>query len=184
MFENDVLQPVVVIHGGRMIVDEALARMREAATLWSVGRVGGDELIYAACGLLVAGFDGCSLAMLAGVHVRRADEEIVELLEPALDEVGLRYYPRGSRAGQEAAVRLFASRVLAGTLAPRELTGWAHSVIGHDGLEVAERFVELDDVYDMLEYAAMTEQEVDGEVVDEARRIIGESEPHSACDGG
>ena len=46
-------------------------------------------------------------------------------------------------------------------LAPRELTAWAHSVIGHDGLEAAERFVELDDAYDMLEYTAMTAQDVD-----------------------
>jgi len=153
--------------------DGALTRMHDASALWSVGRVTAAELIRTACELLVAGFDGPNLAMLAGVHVRRADEEIGELLEPALDDVGLPHYPRGSRAGQEAAVRILASRVLAGTLAPRDLAAWAHSAVGHDGIDLAERLVELDDSYDMLEYLGTTEQELHDEVVAQARRIVG-----------
>ena len=47
----------------------------------------------------------------------------------------------------------------------------AHSVIGHDNLALAERLVELDDVYDTLEYTDLTEQEVNDDVLAEARRI-------------
>lgn len=80
-----------VIHDGR-VDDEALTGMQEAAALWSVGQVTAAELVDAACELLVAGFDGLNLAVLAGVHVRCADEEVPELLE----DVGLQYYQRGS----------------------------------------------------------------------------------------
>jgi hypothetical protein len=87
--------------------------------------------------------------------------------------VGLRYYTHGGDAGLEAAVRVMASRVLAGTLLPMDLAVWAHAAIGHDKLPLAEHLVELDDVYDAVEYADMTEQDVNEEVLAEARRIIG-----------
>lgn len=170
-----VLLTETVIEDGH-VNDEALTRMQEAAALWSVGQVTAAVLVDAACDLLVAGFDGFSLAMLAGVHAHRADEEVPELLETSLADVRLRYYPRGSQAGLEAAVRVLASRVVAGTLPPMDLAVWAHAAIGHDGLPLAERLVELDDVYDAVEYTDMTEQEVNDEVLAEARRIIGTNE--------
>jgi len=43
-------------------------------------------------------------------------------------------------------------------------------------LPLAERLVELDDVYDALEYTDTTEQEVNDEVLAEARRIVGANE--------
>jgi hypothetical protein len=52
-------------------------------------------LVDAACHLLVAGLDGPNLAMLAGIHGRHADAEVPELLEAALVDVRLSYYPRG-----------------------------------------------------------------------------------------
>jgi hypothetical protein len=69
-----------------------------------------------------------------------------------------------------------ASRVVAGTFAPMDLAVWAHAAIGHDRLPLAERLVELDDVYDAVEYMDMTEQEVNDEVLAEALRIIGTDE--------
>ncbi|MEU4482481.1 hypothetical protein AB0F68_31125 [Micromonospora sp. NPDC023966] len=153
--------------------DEALARMQEAAVLWSVCQGMAAQLVDAACELLVAGLDGLNLAMLAGVHVRHADEEVPDMLEAALTEAGLSYYPPGSRAGQEAAVRVMASRAVAGLLPPLDLAAWAHSTIGHDTLALAERLVELDDVYDTLEYTDLTEKDVSDEILAEARRIVG-----------
>ncbi|MGC5054680.1 hypothetical protein ACLQ2S_24875 [Micromonospora sp. DT48] len=154
--------------------------MHEAAALWSVGQVTAAELVDAACDLLVAGFDGLNLATLAGVHTRHADEEVPELLEAALKDVGLSYHPRGSHAGQEAAITIMASRVLAGLLPPLDLAVWAHSTIGHYRLALAERLVELDDVYDTLEYTDMTEQDINDEILAEARRIVGRPEPTSS----
>jgi hypothetical protein len=152
--------------------DESLVRMQEAAALWSIGQNTAAELVNVACDLLVAGFDGGQLAVLAGVHLRHADEDVPHVLEAALQEVGLRYYPRNSLAGLEASVRILALRVLSGQIMPRELTAWAHATVGHDRLPLAERLVELDDVYDALEYTDMTEQNFKDEVHSEARRIV------------
>jgi hypothetical protein len=155
--------------------NEALATMRDAAALWSVGYIIAAEVVRIACDLLVAGQDGPALRMLAAVPFRHADDEVPDVLEAALTDLGLTYYERGSRAGQEAAVRTLAARVLAGTMSPRSLAVWAHSKFGHGRLDLAERLVELDDVYDTVEYTNMTEQEVDAEVTAEARRILQES---------
>ncbi|GGN98524.1 hypothetical protein GCM10010112_91540 [Actinoplanes lobatus] len=160
-----------VIHDGWMERDTALVRMQEAAALWSVGQVTAADLVSLACELLVTGFDGKNLAMLAGVHARNADEEVPDLLQAALEGLGLSYYPAGSNAGLEATVRILASRVLAGRMSPLDLATWAHSNIGHDRLPIAERLVDLDDMYDILDYIDMTEQDLDNEIRAEARRI-------------
>jgi len=161
----------------RMHPDEARDRMRHAAALWSVGDISAGELVKAACDLLVAGHDGPALRMLAAVQFRHADQEVPEVLEAALAHLGLPYYPRGSHAVQEAAVRTMATRVLAGTMTPRQLARWAHRKFGHGTLESAERFAERDNVYDCIEYTDMTEQDVDADVISEARRIV--AEPHA-----
>jgi hypothetical protein len=155
---------------------EALDNARDAAALWSVGYVPAAELVDAACDLLVTGHDGRTLAILAGVHSRHADQEVPDLLEAALHEIGLDYYPPGSRTGAEAAVKALARRVLAGRMEPSALTVWAHTTFGHDTLKLAERLVELDDVYDCLGVTDMTEQDVDAEVNAEARRIVGSTD--------
>ncbi len=66
-----------MIQDERVERDEVLTRMHEAATFWSVGHVTAAELIDVACDLLVAGFDGLNLAMLAGVLVRVAHRRVV-----------------------------------------------------------------------------------------------------------
>ena len=72
----------------------------------------------------------------------------------------------------QAALRAMAERALAGTVPPRELARWAHRAFGHGTLDLAERLVELDDIYDTLAYADLTEQGADAEVIDEARQIV------------
>jgi hypothetical protein len=47
----------------------------------------------------------------------------------------------------------------------------AHATIGHGELDLAEHLVELDDVYESLEVTDMTEQDVNDEIIAEARRI-------------
>ncbi|MFE2534923.1 hypothetical protein [Streptomyces sp. NPDC059371] len=51
-----------------------------------------------------------------------ADYDVHDLLPAALDELGLAFYPVGSEAGQEAAARTLARRMLAGELTPWEFT--------------------------------------------------------------
>jgi hypothetical protein len=157
--------------------DEALDRIRDAAALWAVGDVNASDLVQAACDLLVAGHDGPALRMLAAVPFRHADEEVPEVLEAALTDLDLPHYPPGTRAAQEAAIRAMATRVLADALTPRQLARWAHRKFGHDTLELTERLAELDDVYDCIELTDMTEQDVDADVMAEARRIL--HHPHA-----
>jgi hypothetical protein len=161
--------------GDHEVVDPTgvLTKMRDSAALWSVGYGTAAEVVEAACDLLVAGYDGPALRMLAAVSPRHADEDVPELLEAALRDVDLTHYEKDSRAGQEAAVRALATRVLVGSMSPMGLAVWAHGRFGHGTLGLAERLVELDDAYDSVGYTEMTEHDVNTEVVAEARRIVG-----------
>ncbi|MDO3704037.1 hypothetical protein Q3W71_20430 [Micromonospora sp. C28SCA-DRY-2] len=152
--------------------EDALAELANVAALWSVGYVRAAEVVRVACDVLVAGLEGDGLCMLAGVAYRNADDDVPQVLKAALGELGLDYHAPGSQEAKAAAVRVLAGRVMAGLMAPRDLAFWAHRTIGHDQLPLAERLVELDDVYDCIEYSDQTAAEVDADVVAEARRII------------
>ncbi|MDO3684559.1 hypothetical protein [Micromonospora sp. C28ISP2-4] len=154
-----------------MPVDDPLTRLQDATALWSIHRGTTAEVIEAACDCLVAGVDSPSLRILAGVSPSAGIQDLVRWLEPTLDELGLAYFPQGSRVGEDAAVRIMATRLLAGALIPRELARWAHSAIGHDGTPLAEELVLLDDDYDTLEYGEETETDIDARVLAEARRV-------------
>ncbi|QFU90114.1 hypothetical protein [Amycolatopsis sp. YIM 10] len=123
----------------------ALTSLRDTVGLWYVDQVGADALVRAACTLLVAGFDGPSLCMLAAVSVKNADNEVPEYLEAALHEVGLDFHERDTPAAREAGLRAMAAQTLSHAVTPRKLAGWAHRTFGHDTLEPAERPAELDD---------------------------------------
>jgi hypothetical protein len=92
------------------------------------------------------------------------------LLPEALEELGLTFYPVAGEAGQEAAARALARRMLTGELTPREFTCRIHQRHGHE-LALTERLAALDDEYDTLEYGDRTAAQVDAEVTAEARRL-------------
>jgi hypothetical protein len=96
---------------------------------------------------------------------------MLENLKQALTEVGLPYYEPNSTAGQEAALAVMAARVLSDDLDPRSLAAWSHRTFGHDRLPAAERLAELDDVYDTIEYTDLTVEDVNADVVAEAKRL-------------
>jgi hypothetical protein len=152
--------------------EAALFRMRESVGLWYVGQSSAADLVYAACDLLVAGLDGPSLRMFAAVSVHHADDDAPSLLEAALRDLGLPYHPKGSLAAHEAGLKVMASRVLSGALRPQDMTAWVHTTFGHDTLELAETFAELDDGYDSLGHIGHSREELDGLVRAEARRIL------------
>jgi hypothetical protein len=95
---------------------------------------------------------------------------VLGVLPAALAELGLDFYPRGSRDGQEAAAAALAAQAVAGSLTPRELAAAIHRHFGH-GLPLAERLAALDDEYDLGAYATMTPEQIDQEVIAEARRL-------------
>jgi hypothetical protein len=48
-------------------------------------------------------------------------------------------------------------------IAPRGFAAWAHRRFGHGELDLAERWLELDDAYDRLQYTDMAEYAVDAD---------------------
>jgi hypothetical protein len=154
---------------------DVLARTRHAAALWAVGDVPDAELVRLACDLLLAGYDGDGLVALAAASLRHAAEEVPGLLEAAMADVGVEFHPRHSTAGAEAAVRLMAARAAAGALPPADLAAWAHGHFCHGELVLAERLLELDDRYGMLEYVDGSAADLDAEVLAECARIAGEA---------
>jgi hypothetical protein len=150
----------------------ALAALRDAVALWYVDQQTAADIVFAACDLLVSGIDGTALRELAAIEIRCADTEVHAVLEAVLDELGLPNHPRESEAAQRAALAAMAARVLSSTIAPRDFTSWVHQQFGHDSLDLAEHLAHLDDVYDVNEVTGEPCEEVDVEVMTEARRIV------------
>lgn len=151
-------------------IESAARELQDRAVLWSVGEIRASDVVTGACDALVAGLDSPALRMLAACTRAEADFDLPDLLPPALDELGLIFYPMGSVAGQETAARSFVARMLAGELTPRELTSRIHLRFGHE-LPLAERLANLDDEYDLLEHNDRTPAQVDAEVLAEALRL-------------
>ncbi|MFE0358866.1 hypothetical protein ACFW2I_36105 [Streptomyces nigra] len=157
-------------HGRVMSTEAAALALQDYAALWSMGEIRATDVVTGACNALVAGLDSPALRMLAACTRAEADYDVPDLLPPALDELGLTFYPVGSLSGQEAAARALAARMLAGELTPRELAFRIHQRFGHE-LPLAERLANLDDEYDILEYGDRTPAQVDADVLAEALRL-------------
>ncbi|TYC06983.1 hypothetical protein FXF53_02210 [Micromonospora sp. WP24] len=87
----------------------------------------------------MADVDSPTLRIIAGISPTRGSEsdELRRWLGDALAELSLTYYREGSREGEEEALRIMARRLLAQTIAPRDLTSWAHRFITWDGTPLA-----------------------------------------------
>lgn len=157
--------------------ESAASDLQDHAALWSIGEIPASDVVNAACDALVAGLDSPGLRILAACTRAEADYDVHELLPEALNELGLIFYPIASDAGQEAAARALARRMLADELTAREFTFRIHQRYGHE-LPLTERLAELDDEYDTLEYGDRTATQVDAEVTAEARRLA--AHPHSS----
>ncbi|WP_420117486.1 hypothetical protein [Micromonospora sp.] len=166
-----------------MLGHDALTRLQEAAVLWSVGEATPADVIEAACDCLVADVDSPSLRILAGVSSAPSSdsEQLRRWLEDALGELSLTYYRKGSREGEDEAVRIMARRVLARTITPRYLTSWAYLCITTEGTPLAGELINLDNTYECVEagvhdgqeYPTAAAAKVDADVIAEARRLVG-----------
>ena len=152
---------------GPMPFDQVTGTLQDTAALWSIDAVSPQAVVRCACDALIAGLDSPSLRILAGLTRAEADYHVLDILPAALAELGLDFYPRGSCSGQEAAGR---AQAVSGSLTPRELAAAIHRHFGH-GLPLTERLAALDDEYDLGEYATMTHEQIDREVIAEARRL-------------
>jgi len=152
----------------------ALAAMRDVVVFWNVGERSVADIVYAACGLLVAGIYGPALRELAAVSVDEIEYELGDPLSAALDELGLSFPPRYSDAAECEALSAMAARALAGTITPAVLADWAHTTFSHYGAGRHLSF--LCDDYTLLDYNGNTTEDVDAEVMAEARRIVSHNE--------
>ena len=149
---------------------QATRMLQDTAALWSIDAVSPQAVVSCACDALIAGLDSPSLRILAGLTRAEAGHRVLDILPAALAELGLTFYPRDSGGGQEAAARALAAQAVAGSLTPRELAAAVHRHFGHR-LAVADRLAVLDDEYDLGAYATMTREQIDREVIAEARRL-------------
>ncbi|MFF8638895.1 hypothetical protein ACF052_32370 [Streptomyces pilosus] len=156
-------------HGQVMSIEAAALALKDRALLWSIGEIRATDVVTSACDALVAGLDSPALRTLAACTRAEAENDILRLLPPALNELGLEPFSPGI-AGQEAEAEALAAWMLAGELTPRELAFRIHRRFGHE-LPLAERLAELDDEYDMLEYGDRTAAQVDADVLAEALRL-------------
>ncbi|MFD6753305.1 hypothetical protein [Micromonospora gifhornensis] len=163
---------------------DALARLQDVATLWSMNPSTAADVIDTACDCLVVGIDSPTLRIIAGISPTRGNEsdELRRWLEGALAELSLTYYPTGSREGEDAALRVMARRLLAQTIAPRDLTSWAYRFITWDGTPLAADLIALDIAYDYVDsvyngqpYTSTTTADLDEDVIAEARRLAGDT---------
>jgi len=109
------------------------------------------ELVDAATDCIVAGLDTPSLRVLAGAEPTESQFVIEPLVAATLDELGLSSLM--TELPERGALKAMLRRFLDGRLSTRELSSWAHRVIGHDGPGDCRPFVLLDDVYDDWESA-------------------------------
>lgn len=113
-----------------MPLAQAARRLLYTAALWSIGAASPQAVVSRACDALVADLDSPSLRILAGLTRAEADHDVPEILPAALAELGLVFYPPGSRSGQQAAARALAAQAVSGSLTPRALAAEIHRHFG------------------------------------------------------
>ncbi len=110
-----------------------------------------EELaIEGAVDALLAGVDDLAVAELAGLSRSSGIHEVRACLDRALESLGIPT-PMPLTDARIIVLREMAAEVLAGRLDAREMSRWAHRVIGHEGIEVAHSIVLLDDELDYAE---------------------------------
>lgn len=133
---------------------QALHQLSLSAGLSRLGVKPLATLIDAACDALVAGIDSPSLRDLAGHSVHETYVDVDEIVEATFRELGL---PTASLADEKAALYAlehYCLEYLAGRMRACDLAAWAHSNIGHEGPEIAQPIVDLDDDVDAGRLAA------------------------------
>lgn len=128
----------------------ATAELREVTAALLLGLCSSSDVIALAADLLADGHDSQSLLALASLYANASSADVVELSATVFSEAG---DPPLDRDGAEVpllALRVACRRFLGGELGLRAFSSWAHNNIGHDGPEVAQPLVEVDDVLDDL----------------------------------
>ncbi|MEZ0581207.1 hypothetical protein [Nocardioides sp. MH1] len=130
---------------------KARSLLADAVSVWRISPATVGDVIDAAVECLVAGIDSPSLRELAGASPKESQFALEPLISDALVELNMQEVLTADV--QRAALGAMLRKVHAGQLEMRELAGWAHRFVGHDGDTACQAFVDLDDMYDDAEYS-------------------------------
>jgi hypothetical protein len=150
--------------------DETAALLADAVSLWRLTPGNANEVIDAAVQCLVADVDSPTLRELAGASPRDSQFALERLIEHTLEELGMQDVLAGNaqRGALAAVLRAFERH----ELSARELARWAHITIGHDGDARCQVFVDLDDMYDTVEYSDYGTEDLERWIGEEADAFL------------
>lgn len=148
----------------------ATSLLADAVAIWRLQPRLVEDVIDAAVDCLVADVDTPSLRVLAGADPRDSRWVLEPIIEDTVRELGLPELL--SVSPQRAALTVMLRRFKAGQMSGRELVGWAHVHIGHDGDADCQQFVDLDDAYDIADYTGHSLSELDRWTHDEADAFL------------
>jgi hypothetical protein len=149
---------------------EARASLVDAFSIWRLSPGTVDAVIDAATDCLVAGIDSPRLRELAGASPRESQFVLQPLIEETLDELGMQH--ARSTNTQQAALTAMLHRLQDGRVTQRDLARWAHTHIGHGGDARCQLFVDLDDMYDTVDYGPYSTDDLDRWVTEEADAFL------------
>jgi hypothetical protein len=150
--------------------DEATALLADAVSLWRLSPGNANEVIDAAVQCLLADVDSPALRELAGAPPWESQFVLERLIEDTLQELGMQdvLLVEAQRGAFAAALRRFKRN----EFSARELAQWAHTNIGHDGDARCQVFVDLDDMYDTVEYSDYGAEDLDSWTAEEADAFL------------
>lgn len=150
--------------------NEARAALADAIRMWRLEPITAEAVVDSAVGCLVAGVDTPSLCELAGAPPRTDVFSMEQLISDTLRELDMRALLEEDVKRGALVAMLHSLR--SGRIEARELARWAHRHIGHEGDRDCQMFVELDDMYDTLDYANYSEADLARWALDEADAFL------------
>ncbi|GAA3275744.1 hypothetical protein [Paenarthrobacter aurescens] len=128
-------------------ISSAAIDLISARALWVIRQDAATAAISAATEALLEGHDGQGLRELAGASPHINVFELRTLIDDALNELGLATVEMTDDEAKLIVAHFYACRAVEGNPRIRDLTSWAHRVVGHQGHPVAQELVNLDDAY-------------------------------------
>ena len=116
--------------------------------MWSAGLADVGLVAGAASDLLASGEDSPHLRDLAGRSGEGNWFEMESLIRSTFEELSASYPEPGAESTRLLALLFVCREFLNGRRTPRELTQFAHEVVSHEGAEIAQDLVMLDDEFD------------------------------------
>jgi hypothetical protein len=135
----------------------AIARLVEAAALWSIDVLDADVVVDAAGDVLAHGSAGDGIVALASLYRDASAAEFEQVLVWALAELDhpLLLPTIATAELHEIALTAMCRRCLTGELTERRLAAWAWRAFDWSALGVAGRLVHLEDEYDVAYEASV-----------------------------